>query len=140
MQTNIKLVFTLLIVLSASVQAGDSTKPEDAVNAYIKGVSTGSGKHVMQAFSDTAFIQYYNQDAQYQHFSRDEFAKVVDNGQNWDAKIEITNMLITGNAANATVNFTWGEKSEHGYVDYLNLLYDGENWHITNKVAQYIER
>jgi len=24
--------------------------------------------------------------------------------------------------------------------DYLNLIYDGKSWHITDKVAQYVDR
>jgi hypothetical protein len=38
------------------------------------------------------------------------------------------------------VEFTWGENAEHGYVDYLNLIYADGSWRIANKVAQYVSR
>jgi hypothetical protein len=126
--------------VSASALAEDFTEPEAAVQAYITGVSTGSGAHIEQAFADNAEIQYYNDSGEYQFFSRAEFAELVDTGNVWDAEIGITNMLRTGKAANATVEFTWGENGEHGYTDYLNLIHADGSWRITNKVAQYIAR
>lgn len=132
--------FWLVLALSANAVAEDFAEPEAAVQAYITAVSTGSGAHIEQAFAENAEIQYYNQDGDYQFFSRDGFAEVVDTGNTWDARIEITNMLRTGKAANATVEFTWGENGEHGYVDYLNLIHANGSWRITNKVAQYLER
>lgn len=129
-----------LLVLSASALAADYQEPSDAVEAYITGVSTGSGAHIEQAFADNAEIQYYDGDGEYQFYSRADFAALVDTGNRWDAEIEITNLLQTGKAANATVEFTWGDESQHGYVDYLNLIYADGRWHITNKVAQYVSR
>ena len=85
-------------------------------------------------------IKYYDDSGKFNNYSRDEFAKLVNTGNQWDAEIKITNMLRTENAANATVEFTWGENKQHGYVDYLNLLFDGESWHIASKVAQYVKR
>jgi hypothetical protein len=80
--------------------------PEAAVEAYITAVSTGSGAHIEQAFADSAMIQYYNPAGDYQRFTRSEFAELVDTGNTWEAEIRITNLLRTGNAANATVKFT----------------------------------
>jgi hypothetical protein len=136
------LAYLPLIVLtwaSASV-AEDFAEPADAVQAYITAVSTGSGAHILRAFSDNAEIQYYNGDGEYRFYSRESFADVVDTGEAWDADIEITNLFRTGKAANATVEFTWGEHGQHGYVDYLNLIHADESWRITNKVAQYVQR
>lgn len=134
-------VLTLpLLVLSLNAPAADFQEPSDAVDAYITGVSTGSGAHIEEAFADNAEIQYYNGEGEYQYYSRDEFAALVDDGDIWDAEIEITNLLRTGKAANATVEFTWGDRSQHGYVDYLNLIHADGSWRITNKVAQYVTR
>ena len=133
------LAFASLLV-TTPVLAGEFAEPSEAVNAYITGVKTGSGAHLEQAFADTARIQYYNDKGEYQLFTRSEFAAMVDGGSDWDANIEITNLLKTGNAANATVEFTWGESGQHGYVDYLNLIYADGSWRITNKVAQYVAR
>ena len=135
----------LLVVLSAlcytsTVSASDFKEPQQAVNAYITGVSTGSGEHVEIAYTEDATIKFYDSEDRYWEYTRETFAKAVNSGRNWDAKIEITALLITGNAANATVEFTWGENSEHGYVDYLNLINSNGSWHITNKVAQYVSR
>jgi len=127
-------------VFTLAAQAADYPEPEDAVAAYIHGVSTGSGAHIRAAFADNAEIQYYDAEGAYKFYSREAFADLVDTGNQWDASIEITQMLRTVNAANATVEFTWGESSEHGYVDYLNLVFAGGRWHITNKVAQYVKR
>lgn len=132
--------FLALSMFSSSIFAHGFKKPEQAVSSYIKAVKTGSGKHITMAFSDTAVIQYYNPKGEYKHYTRDVFADLVNTGKTWDAVIKVTELKNTGNAANATVEFTWGENNEHGYVDYLNLIYDGKSWHITNKVAQYIER
>jgi hypothetical protein len=134
------IVLLLSIGLTNSLMAHAFKTPEDAVNSYIKAVKTGSGQHIEMAFEATARIQYYNQKDEYKNYSRDEFMKLVDTGNQWDAKIEITNMLITGKSANATVEFTWGDNNEHGYVDYLNLIHDGKSWHIASKVAQYVPR
>ena len=138
------LLPAVLLLLSLGIthqsQAHDFSTPEEAVNSYIKAVKTGSGKHIEMAFEETARIQYFDRQGNYNNYSRDEFSKMVDGGNDWDAKIEITKMLITGKAANATVEFTWGDKKEHGYVDYLNLIKDGDSWHITSKVAQYVPR
>lgn len=134
-------LFILKFLFTSSALAHDWKAPEDAINAYITAVKTGSGKHIKMAFSESASIQYYNDKGQYLIYTRDDFAKLVDSGNKWDAKIEITHLKKTGNAANATVEFTWGNNGEKGYVDYLNLLYDDKNsWHITDKVAQYVDR
>ncbi len=116
------------------------TSPEQAVETYIKAVKTGSGEHIEMAFTESASIQYYNDKGEYRAYTRDEFAKLVDSGSDWDAKIEITELKMTGYAANATVEFTWGKGGKKGYIDYLNLIYDGKSWHVSDKVAQYIER
>lgn len=134
-------VLTLpLAMLSKAALAEDFASPTDAVNAYITGVKTGSGAHIEQAFTEGARIQYYNHEGEYQLFTRDEFAALVDQGDDWSAVIEITDLPVTGNAANATVEFTWGDDSEHGYVDYLNLINADGSWRIANKVAQYVAR
>ena len=129
-----------LLVISATALAEDFQEPSDAVDAYITGVRTGTGAHIEEAFADNAEIQYYNGEGEYQFYSRAEFAALVDDGEPWDAEIEITNLLRTGKAANATVKFTWGDRSQHGYVDYLNLIHADGGWRITNKVAQYVAR
>lgn len=135
----------LLVLLSALLcnsiaSAQDFKEPQQAVNAYITAVSTGSGEHVEMAYTADATIKFYDREDRYWEYTRESFAKAVNNGQNWDAKIEITALLVTDNAANATVEFTWGENGEHGYVDYLNLIQSNGSWHITNKVAQYVSR
>jgi len=130
----------LLVTMNPIAFAGSFVEPADAVESYITGVSSGSGAHITAAYADNAEIQYYDQNGDYQYFSRDSFAEVVNSGNQWDARIEITNMLVTGRAANATVEFTWGANGENGYVDYLNLIKTDAGWTITNKVAQYIQR
>lgn len=139
------LLFNVLAVPNTA-QAHDWKTPEDAINAYIKAVKTGSGEHIKMAFTESASIQFYDDIGEYLSYSRDEFAELVDSGGDWDAKIEITDLKKTGRAANATVEFTWdgtvdGKKAKKGYVDYLNLIYDNKkSWHITDKVAQYVDR
>jgi hypothetical protein len=133
-------VFCLSLAVSANVLAKDFAEPEAAVQAYITAVSSGSGAHIEQAFADNAEIQYYDHNGEYQFYTREGFAEIVDTGNSWNARIEITNMLRTGKAANATVEFTWGENGEHGYVDYLNLIHADGSWRIVSKVAQYLER
>jgi len=136
------LVWMTALFLLASTAANAQTfqEPEQAVQAYITAVSTGSGAHIEQAFADNASIQYYDDAGEYQFYSRSEFAELVDTGNTWDAQINMTKLLRTGKAANATVEFTWGENGERGYVDYLNLIYADGSWRITNKVAQYVSR
>lgn len=134
------LIAFIAMLFFCNAQAGGFDAPESAVQAYIVGVSTGSGDYIRDAFADNAEIQYFNEKDEYQFFSRDEFADLVDTGNLWDAKVEMTNLLQTGAAANATVEFTWGENQEHGYVDYLNLIEVDGRWYITNKVAQYLSR
>lgn len=141
MQYTQSLAFIFALFLSSfQVLAHDFSTPEEAVESYITAVKTGSGQHITMAFDETATIQYYNDKNELKTYSRDEFAKLVSQGNEWDAVIEITNMLRTNNAANATVEFTWGDNAENGYVDYLNLIYDGSSWHITSKVAQFVPR
>jgi len=140
-----KKIRFLLVLLStlfctSITLAQDFKEPQQAVNAYITAVSTGSGEHVEMAYTADATIKFHDREERYWEYTRESFAKAVDSGQKWDAKIEITALVITGNAANATVEFTWGENGEHGYVDYLNLIHSNGSWHITNKVAQYISR
>ncbi len=137
---NLILAVVLYCLIATAVAAQTFDEPEAAVRAYISGVSTGSGTYIEQAFADNAAIQYYNGDDEYQYYSRSEFAELVDTGNTWDAQINMTQLLRTGKAANATVEFTWGENGEHGYVDYLNLIYANGSWRITNKVAQYVSR
>lgn len=120
--------------------AHDFKEPEQAVNAYITAVPTGSGEHVEMAYTEDATIKFYSRDGSYSDYTRESFAKVVNTSRSWDAKIEITGLLVTGNAANAMVEFTWGDNGEHGYIDYLNLINSDGSWHITSKVAQYISR
>jgi len=133
-------LFGLSLAFSSTATADDFAEPEAAVQAYITGVSTGSGSHIEQAFAEGAMIQYYNPEEEYRRYTRAEFAELVDTGNTWDAEISITHMLRTGKAANATVEFIWGEGRQHGYVDYLNLIHAEGSWRITNKVAQYVKR
>ena len=131
----------LSLLLFASVtKAGDFKEPQYAINAYIAAVSTGSGEPVEIAYTADATIKFYDQEERYQEFTRESFAKAVNTGRNWGAKIEITSLRVTGKAASATVEFTWGENGEHGYIDYLNLIYVNGGWKISSKVAQYISR
>jgi hypothetical protein len=134
------LVLVSVLFCTSVTLAHDYKEPQQAVNAYITAVSTGSGEHVEMAYTSDATIKFYDREDRYWEYTRESFAKAVNTGQSWDAKIEITALLVSGNAANATVEFTWGENGEHGYVDYLNLIKSNGSWHIANKVAQYISR
>lgn len=135
------IVFTFILCFSNTSYAHGWKTPEEAIQSYITGVKTGSGKHIEMAFLPTASIQYYDEKGEFRKYTRDAFAKLVDSGSDWDAKIAITDIKITANAANATVEFTWGENGEKGYVDYLNLIfYEKKSWHISDKVAQFIAR
>ena len=134
------LVLLTTLLCTSITFAHDFKEPQQAAEAYIIAVSTGSGEHIEMAYTEDATIKYYDHEGRYWDYTRESFAKAVDTGQSWDAKIEITALVVTGNAANATVEFTWGENGEHGYVDYLNLINSNGSWHITNKVAQYISR
>ncbi len=137
-----KFLLVLFCALSCAsiVSAKELKDPQQAVDAYITAVSTGSAEYIEMAYADDATIKFYDNEDRYWEYTRESFAKAVNTGQKWDAKIEITALLITGKAANATVEFTWGEDGEHGYVDYLNLISLDGSWQITNKVAQYISR
>ena len=126
-------------VWASETQVSTDT-PEDAINHYITAVKTGSGLHFRIAFKDTAAIQYFDREDQYKQFTRDAFAEYVNTGNQWGAQIEITELKTTGKVANATVEFTWGEQGQFGYVDYLNLIDDGSGWKISDKVAQFIRR
>ncbi len=134
------LVLLSSLVCSSNVLAKDFSEPRQSINSYIMGVSKGSGEHVEAAFTADATIKFYDRQERYRDYTRDAFAKEVNTGESWDAQIEITALLVTGNAANATVEFTWGDDNEHGYVDYLNLIRIQDNWYISNKVAQYTSR
>ena len=136
----LSLAFLSTLFFTSLTWAQDFKEPQKAVNAYITGVSTGSGEHVAMAFTDDATIKFYDGKNRYLEYTIESFVKAASTGRNWDAKIEITELLKTGNVANATVEFTWGENGEHGYVDYLNLINANGSWNITNKVAQYISR
>jgi len=138
-------VKVLLVLLSSLfyvsiTSAQDFSEPQQAVDAYIAGVSSGSGEHIEMAYTADATIKFYDRESRYLEFTRESFAKVVNTGQSWDAKIETTGLVVLENIANASVEFTWGENGEHGYVDYLNLIQSNDGWRITNKVAQYISR
>ena len=139
---NVKWLAVLFSTLyfNSIVLAETFPEPKNAVDAYITAVSTGSGKHIKMAYTEDATIKFYDQKDRFWDYTRDSFAEAVDSGNQWDAKIEVTAFVKTRNAANATVEFTWGENGEHGYVDYLNLIYAEGSWRITNKVAQYISR
>lgn len=133
-------VLAMSLVLSGKVFAHAFGSPQDAVNSYITAVKTGSGEHIKMAFLESASIQYYDKDGSYRNYTRDAFADLVDTGNQWNVVITISGIKTTGNAANATVEFSWGDEGKKGYVDYLNLINHDGSWHITDKVAQYIER
>ncbi|KAF7771920.1 hypothetical protein PCIT_a1886 [Pseudoalteromonas citrea] len=141
--TRLLFILTSCILLTfptLKASAGQFNTPQEAVGTYVTGVTLGIGRNIEMAFQKTATIQYFDERGQYQIFGRDQFMQRVDTGNKWAAKVEITNLLITGNVANATVEFTWGKEKQHGYVDYINLIFDGQQWQITSKVAQYISR
>ncbi|MCF2859772.1 nuclear transport factor 2 family protein [Pseudoalteromonas sp. SMS1] len=132
-----------LIVFSLTAWCANAhkfTTPKSAIQSYISGVSEGVGKNVEMAFQKSATIQFYDSKGKFNSFQRDEFIKLIDTGKKWNVEVEITHLSMTKHAANATVEFIWGKNSEHGFVDYLNLMFDGEKWQITNKVAQYVSR
>ena len=134
------ILAAICLLLHNLLLASTFATPEEAVNTYITAVKTGSGEHINMAFSSAASIQYYDGEGAFKNYTRSDFAELVNTGNQWDAKIEITDLKLTKHAANATVEFTWGENGERGYVDYLNLIYDGTSWRITDKVAQYVDR
>jgi hypothetical protein len=134
------LISYILTFTTFTASAKEFNTPQEAVGTYITGVTLGIGKNIEMAFQKTATIQYFDERGQYQIFGRDQFMQRIDTGNKWAANVEITNLLITGNVANATVEFTWGKEKQHGYVDYINLIFDGQQWQITSKVAQYILR
>ncbi|MDK1288365.1 nuclear transport factor 2 family protein [Pseudoalteromonas umbrosa] len=134
------LISYILTFTIFTASAKEFNTPQEAVGTYITGVTLGIGKNIEMAFQKTATIQYFDERGQYQIFGRDQFMQRIDTGNKWAANVEITNLLITENIANATVEFTWGKEKQHGYVDYINLIFDGEQWQITSKVAQYISR
>jgi len=139
-RNRLKLVLLATLFCSSTAFAKDFKEPQQAIDAYITAVSSGSGEHVEMAYSADATIKFYGRDQLYREYTRESFATAVNTGNSWGAKIETTALLITGNAASATVEFTWGENGEHGYVDYLNLINSNGSWRITGKVAQYVSR
>ena len=141
--TKLLFILTSCILLTfpaLKASAEQFNTPQEAVGTYVTGVTLGIGRNIEMVFQKTATIQYFDERGQYQIFGRDQFMQRVDTGNKWAAKVEITNLLITENVANATVEFTWGKEKQHGYVDYINLIFDGQQWQITSKVAQYILR
>ena len=139
---NISFVLVLLsALLFTSMTLADGFKePQQAVNAYVTAVSTGAGEYIEKAYTSDATIKFYDSDENFHEFTRESFTKAVNTGRNWDVKIETTSLRVTDKVASATVEFTWGENGEHGYVDYLNLIYVNGSWKISNKVAQYVSR
>lgn len=137
---SIKLLLGFILSTIGLACAQPFSEPEEAIQTYIKAVKTGSGENIKSAFSESASIQYYDEQGKFNDYTRDAFAKLVNTGNEWSAKIEITDMKKTQKVANATVEFTWGENGKKGYVDYLNLIHDGKSWLITDKVAHYVDR
>ena len=134
------LVLSVWLASGAAADTQSFDTPEGPVEAYITGVKTGSGAHVERAFTEIATIKFYDPEGTFQNMTRDAFVALVNSGNAWDAKIEITQMLQTERVANATVEFTFGENGEHGFVDYLNLMFAEGSWRITDKVSTYIAR
>ena len=132
------LIFISMLFANSLLIAAEFETPEQAINSYITAVSTGSGTHIKKAYSDDATIKFYDREGRYWEYSMSTFAEAVDSGKDWDAEINITALRITDNAASATVEFTWGDNQEHGYVDYLNLIKSDGYWKISGKVAQYV--
>ncbi|KID56148.1 hypothetical protein JF50_17855 [Pseudoalteromonas luteoviolacea] len=130
----------ILICAAFKAHAQDFATPQEAINSYITGVTQGIGKNVEMAFQESATIQFFDQRDNFNSFNRNQFIKLIDTGNKWHVNVEITKLLKTKNVANATVEFTWGEHKQHGYVDYLNLVFDGKKWQVTSKVAQYVPR
>ena len=139
-KNSVILVLLGSLFFASIIQANEFKEPQHAVDAYITAVSTGAGEYVEMAYTADATIKFYDQKDGYHEFTRESFAKAVNTGRNWDAKIEVTSLRITSKVASATVEFTWGDDGEHGYVDYLNLIQVNGSWKISSKVAQYISR
>ncbi|KZN34101.1 hypothetical protein N474_22530 [Pseudoalteromonas luteoviolacea CPMOR-2] len=140
-----RLLFIITSLICVSLMAFKANAhnfmtPQEAINSYVQGVTNGVGKDVEKAFQETATIQFYDSRGSFNNFNRNQFIELINTGNKWSAKVEITSLLITKNAASATVEFNWGKSKEHGFVDYLNLIFDGQKWQITSKVAQYVSK
>lgn len=125
---------TFVIVLSLSFGNAQETDYElvaQTVNYYLEGGNNNDYETLKKAFHETATMKYITEEG-YQEVNALEFFSGMDASKPKPTrKTRISDITISGHAANARLEI---EYETFSFVDFMNLLkIDGE-WKIVNKI------
>ncbi|MGH1335658.1 MAG: nuclear transport factor 2 family protein [Aureispira sp.] len=107
----------------------EQAQVEEALWAYINGRNTGDKALLERAFHPQADLRYIKKGTVHLWTSADYISRVQP-GKTQDCKARIIAIDIEGNAAIAKIEI---EYSTRKFVDYINLLKEGETWKIAVK-------
>ncbi len=123
------LATTLCVNLSA--QESDYQQVATTVNYYLDGGTNNDFETLSKAFHPTATMKYIGRDGYTEVNALEFFEKGMKPGPKQNRKTRITNITISGNAANARLEI---EYPDFSFIDFMNLLkVDGE-WKIVSKI------
>jgi len=120
----LSLLFLLVLTSSVAAQDSDYDAIETTVNYYLQGGTNNDFDMLKKAFHETATMKYVA-DGEYKEVNAIEFFKAgMKPGPAQNRKTRVTNINVTGHAANARLEI---EYETFTFIDYMNLLkIDGE--------------
>lgn len=125
--------FYFFVFLFSSLQAQPSHPQEaavlEALYAYINGRNYGHPKLLKRAFFPEADLRYVKQDALH-IWTVEEYIGRTNKGKVQPCKSRVVAVDIEGNAAQAKIEI---EYPQGKFIDYLNLLKEGNEWRIAVK-------
>lgn len=125
--------FCFFAFLFSALQAQPSHPQEAAVletlYAYINGRNYGNPKLLKRAFFPEADLRYVKQDALH-IWTAEDYIGHANGGKGQPCKSRVVAVDIEGNAAQAKIEI---EYAQGKFVDYLNLLKEGDQWRIAVK-------
>ncbi len=125
-------LFILLVNFSAVAlaQQSDFQLVEKTLNYYLEGGTNNDFATLKKAFHETAMMKFIGDE--YKEVNAiDFFEKRMQPGPKQNRKTSITQINITGTAANARIEI---EYPTFTFIDYMNLLKFGDEWKIVSKI------
>ncbi len=130
-----KLIFTLVLTVFiynfSYSQKSDKELIKETLSFYMDGGTNGDFETLKKAFHENATMKFIRNGEYKAVKVIPYFKEGMKNAKKQNRKTRITNIDVTGHAANARIELIYGSSV---YVDYMNLLKIEGKWQIVGKI------
>ena len=123
-------VFGLFSIL-VQAQKTDYALVEETVNYYLNGGTNNDFETLKKAFHDNATMKFMGDEGYKEVNALVFFGNAMKEGGKVNRKTFVSEITITGKAANARLEIVYPDAT---VVDYMNLLKFDDGWKIVNKI------